>query len=98
MFVLTFFIGIYSAVSIILINVIVLAIGILIILAGAKKDHLGILNFGLLVITALIICRFFDTNLSFILRGLLFICVGAGFFAANYWMLQKRKKDEMTMT
>ena len=95
LFIVTFIIGLFSSVSIVLINLIVLAIGILTIISGAKKDHLGLLNFGLLIITALVICRFFDTNLSFILRGILFICVGAGFFAANYWMLQKRKKDEL---
>lgn len=94
----TFIIGLFSSVSIVLINLIVLAIGILTIVSGAKQDHLGILNFGLLIITALVICRFFDTNLSFILRGVLFMIVGAGFFVANYWMLQKRKKDEPSMT
>ena len=33
-------------------------------------------NYGLIIITALVICRFFDTDLSFVLRGLLFISVG----------------------
>jgi len=41
----------------------------------------------------LIICRFFDTNLSFVLRGLLFVLVGLGFFAMNYWMIRKRKQQ-----
>jgi hypothetical protein len=64
------------------------------ILDGAKKDHLGVLNYGLLIIMVLAVCRFFDTDLSFIIRGLLFVSVGIGFFATNYWMLKKRKANE----
>jgi hypothetical protein len=80
--------------GVILTNFFVLAIGILTIREGAKQNHLGILNYGLLIITALVICRFFDTDLSFILRGILFMLVGAGFFAANYWMMKKRKTND----
>lgn len=87
-------IGAASPIPVILINLLVLAIGILTIRTGAKQDHLGLLNYGLLVITALVTCRFFDTDLSFVTRGLLFISVGAGFFAANYRMLKKRKSNE----
>lgn len=64
-------------------------IGILTIRKGAKKNHLGVLNYGLLIITALVICRFFDTDLSSIIRRLLFVSVGIGFFLTNYWMLKK---------
>jgi len=53
--------------------------------------HFGILNYGLVIITALIFCRFFDTNMSFVIRGLLFVLVGVGFFAANYVMFKKQK-------
>ncbi|MEM6542707.1 MAG: DUF2157 domain-containing protein, partial [Bacteroidota bacterium] len=61
---------------------------------GAKQDHLGILNYGLLILTALVVCRFFDTDLSFVVRGIMFVSVGAGFFVANYLMLKKRKANE----
>lgn len=93
-FIVTFFIGLASPVAILIINILLLAIGILTIIDGAKQDHLGILNFGLLIITALIACRFFDTDLSFVIRGLLFISVGFGFFMTNYWMLKNRKTHE----
>jgi hypothetical protein len=43
------------------------------------------------VIAVLAICRFFDTDLSFILRGLMFILVGAGFVYFNYQLIQKKK-------
>ena len=91
LFIIVFVIGLYSSIAVILINLLVLTVGILTIRKGAKRDHLGILNFGLLIITALVICRFFDTDLSFITRGLLFVIVGIGFFVSNSWILKKRK-------
>jgi hypothetical protein len=93
-FILLFFVGITApAISQLLVNLLILAFAVHTIRDGAKKDHLGILNYGLLIITALIICRFFDTDFSFVLRGLLFIGVGIGFFVANYYAIQKRKKQ-----
>lgn len=75
-------------------NLIVLFIGIAEIKRGTKLNHLGILNFGLLLITALVTCRFFDSDLSFVLRGILFIAIGLGFFLANYFILKKRNRNE----
>ena len=94
LFIITFILGLYSSFAVVLINIFVFAIGILTIREGAKNDHLGILNYGLLIITALVTCRFFDTDISFVIRGILFVSVGAGFFAANYLMLKKRKANE----
>ncbi len=76
----------------ILINLSVLALGIYYILQGQKLSSLWHLNFGLILITALIISRFFDMDMSFATRGLLFVLVGTGFFAANYQILKKQKK------
>lgn len=94
LFIITFIIGLYSPIAVIIINTHVFAIGILTIRDGSKKDHLGIINYGLLIITALVICRFFDTDLNFIIRGILFVSIGAGFFVVNYLMLKKRKANE----
>ncbi|MFZ1289258.1 MAG: DUF2157 domain-containing protein [Melioribacteraceae bacterium] len=94
LFIVIFFIGIHLSISVIFINLLVLAIGIITIKQGIKQNHLGILNYGLLIITALITCRFFDSDLTFITRGIIFIIVGIGFFSANYWILKKRKLDE----
>jgi uncharacterized membrane protein len=91
LFIFTWVIGHYSKISPLLINVFVFYIGIVTLRDGARQNHLGILNYGLLVITALVICRFFDTDLSFGLRGILFLLVGAGFFVANYMMVKKRR-------
>jgi uncharacterized membrane protein len=59
-----------------------------------ETDSIPRLNFGVLIIAILITCRFFDTEMSFIARGILFILVGASFFGLNYYMLKKRKQNE----
>jgi uncharacterized membrane protein len=84
----------HPGVAVVLINGLVLALGLLAIRQGARSGQLGALNYGLLLVAALITCRFFDTDLSFVFRGTLFVAMGAGFFYANYWMLQKRKTHE----
>jgi membrane-associated HD superfamily phosphohydrolase len=95
LFILIFIIGLYNSFApVILINLIIFILGLLIIKKGANRNHLGILNYGLSIITALVICRFFDTDISFVVRGLLFVIVGVGFFTANYLMIKKRKAHE----
>ena len=94
LFIITFIIGLSSPLSVVLINILVFVIGILTIRDGAKLNNLGILNYGLLIITALVVCRFFDTDLSFIIRGGLFVSVGIGFFVTNYLMFKKRKSND----
>lgn len=94
LFILTFIVGLYSPNATVLINLYILSIGVITIRNGAKRNHLGVLNYGLIIVTILIICRFFDTDLSFIIRGLLFILVGVGFFLTNYWMLKRRREED----
>ena len=88
-----FIIGfINDIISTVLVNILVLALGLTTIKIGVDQFHFGILNYGLLIITTLVICRFFDTNMSFVVRGLLFVAVGIGFFVTNYIMLKRQKK------
>lgn len=94
LFIVIFILGFTSTASVVLVNILIFVTGIFTIRKGAKQNHLGILNFGLFIIIALVVCRFFDTDLSFILRGLLFVIVGVGFFVTNYRMLKKRRNNE----
>ncbi|MFO7825832.1 MAG: hypothetical protein R6V72_17985 [Cyclobacterium sp.] len=94
LFIPIFISGLSSSLSVPLVNLLVFAIGIFTIRDGGRLNNLGTLNLGLLIIAALVVCRFFDTDLSFILRGGLFVSVGIGFIVANYWMLKKRKSNE----
>lgn len=72
-------------------NLLLLGVGVSLIRQGARQNHLGYLNAGLLLVSVQIACRFFDIDLSFALRGLLFVALGVAFFAVNYRMIQKRK-------
>ena len=94
-FIIIFLIGLSdSFIAALLMNFLVLAAAIFTIRRGQVLNHLGILNYGLLIIAALVVCRFFDTNISFVLRGLMFVAVGAGFFFANSRLLKKRRQHE----
>ncbi len=93
LFIIIFMIGLTSPMAIVFTNLLVLMIGILTIREGARLYNLGVLNYGLLIVTALVICRFFDTDIGFVFKGILFVAVGFGFFFANYWMIKRRKES-----
>jgi len=79
-------------IGILLCNAWLLLLSVYYIRMGAIKDHLGILNFGLAIFASIAILRFFDSNMPFIWRGLIFLATGAGFFIANNLILRKRKR------
>ncbi len=89
-----FFIGLANdIVPTIITNILLFVLGLNAIKIGVNKMHFGILNYGLLIIASLIFCRFLDTNMSFVIRGLLFVLIGVGFFITNYIMLRKQKTE-----
>lgn len=77
--------------AIVLTNIIILALGVYTIREGALGNRLWHMNYGMLILSVLIICRFFDTDIPFVFRGILFIGIGAGFFGMNYYVMRKRK-------
>lgn len=93
-FALIYVLGIYvKGIPMVLSNLLLFIIAVDTIRRGARTNHLGTLNYGLLIMTALILCRFFDGRFTFIIRGLAFLVLGLGFFLANNWMLRRRKKQ-----
>jgi len=96
LFMILFILGVwFTAVSVILINLLLFILGLVILREGSKHSHLGMLNLGMLVIALLVICRSFDSDLTFVVKGILFVLVGAGFFAANWLMIKKRNENEV---
>ncbi len=75
----------------VLTNLLVFGLGVFAIRIGNIRNNFGVLNYGLLIITVLIGCRFFDTNIDFVVRGLLFVAIGVGFFVTNYFMYKKQR-------
>jgi uncharacterized membrane protein len=71
-------------------NCYALLLGIDILARGIRTNSIARANFGLLLIAALAICRFFDNDLSFVARGVGFIIVGVGFLVANLALFKRR--------
>jgi len=71
-------------------NLILLALGISTIKRGVQLMQYSTLNYGLFIITLLVSYRFFDTQISFVIRGLVFISIGLGFFLTNYILYKKQ--------
>lgn len=94
-FTVVYFIGMNNTfLATILSNITLFIIGVLIIMDGIMKDHLGVLNIGLLTMSILICCRFFDLEFGFVVKGIAFILLGISFFIVNFIMLRKRKNNE----
>ncbi|MFL9844131.1 DUF2157 domain-containing protein [Flavobacterium rhizosphaerae] len=85
-----------EVIAMVLCNILLLVIGIATVYKGIKTYNFGKLNFGLIVIALLTLCRFFDTDISFELRGILFLIVGLGFFAANYILIKKKQNKNIS--
>ena len=75
-----------------IINALLFIIGVVTIYEGVQRNHLGILNYGLLITTLWIMVRFLNFDVTFIVRGLILVGLGISFFLANYYLLKKRKK------
>jgi uncharacterized membrane protein len=75
------------------VNLVVSLIALWTLWVGAKKGSAGQMNLGLGLASVLIGLRFLDSDLSFEVRGILFIALGLGFFLANYLWIGKRKKN-----
>ncbi len=69
--------------SMLLFNIYILALSISYISLGIRNNHLGLANVGMLILAILIIVRFFDSDISFIIKGLVFIIIGSGFLVTN---------------
>jgi hypothetical protein len=72
-------------------HVAALGIGIAACVEGLREGSLGKANGGLLLIAAVAVARFFDADIPFVVRGVAFILVGAGFLAINARLLRRRR-------
>ena len=77
-------------------NIYLLTVGIVTIITGNKNNRMSTVNGGMLIIALIIMLRFFDIDLSFLTRGIVFILIGFAFFISNYMMARKKPevKDE----
>ena len=67
-----------------------LSVGVGLLVRGFRARRTGTVNAGLLVVFALILLRFFDEDLGFAVRGVVFVLLGLAFLAVNL-VLARRK-------
>ena len=83
--------GEVEVISAVLFNLYLFVLGIGTLVIGFRNRRLGTVNAGMAVLAAVILCRFFDGDLNFLLRGTAFIVIGIGFLMTNL-MLVRRKE------
>jgi hypothetical protein len=81
----------YPKAGLFVINLWLLLLALYYIRKGSQRTHLGILNFGLLILTFLAIFRFFDDSIPFVWRGIIFLLTGVAIFAANIIIIKRKK-------
>lgn len=75
-----------------ILNLSLVALSALLIYLGFRRSSYAQLNHGLLTALLVSINFFFETDLSYTLRGLVFILVGAGFIAGNIMLSRQKAK------
>ncbi|QJW45623.1 DUF2157 domain-containing protein [bacterium BFN5] len=79
-----------GVIATILLNCFLLVISISTFVTGVRKHKLGLVNIGMALLAALIIARFLDMNFSFVIRGLVFVLLGAAFLGTNLLMVRRK--------
>jgi hypothetical protein len=74
----------------VLFNLYLFVAGLWLLVSGIRISQQSQMNVGLLTVMALIIGHFFDSDLSFLWRGILFIALGIAFLVANLVMLRRK--------
>jgi hypothetical protein len=67
-------------------------LGLLVCWDGLQRGRVGTLNFGLLLVSAVLVARFFDVDWSFVVRGVAFVVLGLAFLGINLRLLARRKE------
>ncbi|MDA0577379.1 MAG: DUF2157 domain-containing protein [Verrucomicrobia bacterium] len=80
-----------EGVSLLLFNAYLLVLGIAITTHGVRTGRTGVVNGGLLTLSALIVARFFDEDFSFVVRGIAFIVIGIVFLTANIVLARRAR-------
>lgn len=73
-------------------NAYLLGLGVAIVVLGVRAQGIQRINLGLLTIGAWITARFFDVDMSFVGRGVVFIILGAAFLGANLYLIRHMRE------
>lgn len=69
-----------GVISTLLVNIYLLILSIGVIINASRSNSVAGINMGMLLLAGIIVSRFLDSNFSFVVRGAVFILLGAGFY------------------
>lgn len=76
----------------VLMNIYLFTFGLYYIKEGIELEKIGVVNLGMFFVSAIIVARFFDTDWSFMVKGIVFVVLGICFLMINY-RLSRRFKE-----
>jgi len=80
-----------TAIPMLLFDIFVFVVSTMQITIGIRTDNLRIVNQGMFMLAVFILMRFFDSDVNFIIKGLVFIAIGIGFLMTNVTIIRRRK-------
>jgi uncharacterized membrane protein len=89
---LTVFFSGNTGVPVVLANLHFLGFGLGVIMFGIRSGRTGTVNAGMLLLAALVVARFFDQNIGFMVRGVAFIVMGICFLITNVIVSRRSKR------
>ncbi len=95
LFALLYFIVRSDLISMIVMNLYLLAISISKIVKGFVMLDMKLMNFGLVIFSFQFLLRFFDTDIGFVYKGLVFIVIGIIFINANSFLIKRRRRGDV---
>jgi len=82
-----------SVVLTVLLNAFFILLAIMTLREGITYRSISRMNIGLILLAAITLARFFDSEFSFLVKGIVFIICGVIFLLANSYLAKKRKKE-----
>ncbi len=82
--------GTSTVFPVLLFSAFLLAVSAFRLMTGIRTNNLSVINTGMLMLSALVLSKFFDSEINFVLKGLVFIFIGAGFLATNIIILRRK--------
>lgn len=79
--------------SAVLMNLYGVVWGVSSVVRGLRSMRWGETNLGLILLSALILARFFDSDFTLLARGLAFVVLGAGCLTVNYFLWRKAQEN-----
>lgn len=75
-------------------NLYILIGSVLLMFQGINQQRLLLLNGGLIWFSLLVLFRYFDSDIPFVLKGVIFIVIGIAFIVTNVWFRKKQSLAE----